>query len=155
MARYSIGAPHYLATCFILHANADDPGLPGRLPTLTALALAAADTARLANDLRTWVREEGEGTYNSIRAADAAIARLMPTLPAAERRAQALQAIKQLLAVRRARVEALLALTPAPQPDAEAGIGRLVAFIPALYATADFHDFGSAPVAGGGTHRDE
>lgn len=153
-ARYSIGAPHYLATCFILHADADDPGLPGRLPTLTALALAAADVARLANDLRTWVREEGEGVYNSIRAADAAIARLMPALPAAERRAQALQAIEHLLAARRARVEALLALTPRPHADAEAGIGRLVAFIPALYATTDFHDFGGVP-PGGGTRRDQ
>jgi len=153
-ARYSIGAPHYLATCFILHADADDPGLSGRLPTLTALALAAADVARLANDLRTWVREEREGIYNSIRAADAAIARLMPALPAAERRAQALQAIAHLLAARRARVEALLTLTPRPHADAEAGIGRLVAFIPALYATADFHDFGGVP-PGGGTRRDQ
>ena len=154
-ARYSIGAPHYLATCFILHADADDPGLPGRLPTLTALALAAADVARLANDLRTWVREEGEGVYNSIRAADAAIARLMPVLPPAERRAQALQAIAHLLAARRARVDALLALTPRPHADAEAGIGRLVAFIPALYAAADFHDFGGAPPLGGDTRRDQ
>lgn len=154
-ARYSIGAPHYLATSFILHADTDDPGLPGRLPTLTALALAAADVARLANDLRTWVREEGEGVYNSIRAADAAIARLMPVLPAAERRAQALQAIEHLLTARRARVEALLTLTPRPHADAEAGIGRLVTFIPALYATADFHDFGSAPPACGSTRRDQ
>lgn len=154
-ARYSIGAPHYLATCFILQSDADDPGLPGRLPTLTALALAAADIARLANDLRTWMREEGEGTYNSIRAADAAIARLMPVLPAAERRAQALRAIEHLLTVRRARVEALLQLTPEPHREAEAGIGRLVTFLPALYATADFHDFGSASPAYGDTGRDE
>ncbi len=154
-ARYSIGAPHYLATCFIVHAAADDPGLPGRLPALMALALAAADVARLANDLRTWVREEDEGTYNSVRAADAAIARLMPALPAAERRAQALQTIAHLLAARRARVETLLAMTPRPHAEAEAGIGRLVTFIPALYATADFHDLGGAPPRGCDTRRDQ
>lgn len=146
-ARYSIGAPHYLATCFILHAGADDPLLSQRLPLLTALALAAADIARLANDLRTWVREEDEGTYNSVRAADAALGRLMPTLSSSNRRAQALQAVEHLLTVRTERVAALLAAGPVTQYSAEAGIARLVEFIPALYALADFHDFGGTLTA--------
>ena len=153
-ARYSIGAPHYLATCFILQAGAGDPALPARLPALTALALAAADIARLANDLRTWVREEREGTYNSIRAADAALARLMPTLAAADRRAQAVRAIERLLAARRARVAGLLAAAPAPLPAAEAGVGRLVELIPALYAAADFHEFGGTPLVRDAAARD-
>jgi len=144
-ARYSIGAPHYLASCFILHAGEDDPALSLRLPLLTALALAAADIARLANDLRTWPREEREGTYNSIRAADTALARLMPTMPAADRRTQALRSVEHLLTIRYERVAALLASGPTPLHSAEAGIARLVEFIPALYALADFHDFGSAP----------
>lgn len=146
-ARYSIGAPHYLATCFILHARADDPALPTRLPALAALALAAADIARLSNDLRTWVREEREGTYNSIRAADAALGRLMPTLHGTARRAQAVLAVERLLAIRHERVAGLLAEAPTPRPDAEAGIARLVDLIPALYAAADFHDFGDPPPA--------
>lgn len=144
-ARYSIGAPHYLATCFVLHAGADDPALPRRLPALAALALVAADVARLANDLRTWPKEEREGTFNSIRAADAALARLMPGLPDADRRAQAILAVERLLAAARGRVRALVAAAPAPLPAAEAGIARLVDVVPALYAAADFHDFGSAP----------
>ncbi|CAA9551663.1 MAG: hypothetical protein AVDCRST_MAG18-369 [uncultured Thermomicrobiales bacterium] len=153
-ARYSIGAPYYLASCFILHAGADDPDLVRRLPALIALSLAAADIARLANDLRTWVREEREGTYNSIRAADAALARLIPTLPATARRAQAVLAVERLLATRRERVAGLLAAAPTPCPDAEAGIGRLVELIPALYAAADFHEFGSAPPVGSAVARD-
>ena len=140
-ARYSIGAPHYLATSFILHHRAGDTTLPARLPTLIALALAAADVARLSNDLHTWVREEREGVFNTVRAADAAIARLAPTLPEAARRVDAVRAIERLLGTRCAQVAGLLATTPAPHPDAEAGIGRLVDLIPALYATADFHEF--------------
>lgn len=153
-ARYSIGAPHYLATCFILHSGSDDPGLPRRLPALAELALAAADVARLANDLRTWAKEEREGTFNSVRAVDAALVRDGPTLPAAERRARAVRVVEGLLADARGRVRALTA-APMPLPTPEAGIVRLVDFVPALYATADFHSFGSgtppfpAPLAWG------
>ena len=54
-----------------------------------------------------------------------------------------------------ARVQALLPPTGVPSRDAEAGIGRLVAFIPALYGTADFHDFGSEAPTGSGIIQDE
>ncbi|MGN6675057.1 MAG: terpene synthase family protein, partial [Thermomicrobiales bacterium] len=132
----SIGVAHYLAACWILY---DDPCLTSRLPYLTELAATCARAIRLANDLRTWAREEQEGMVNLVVVEAAAIGRRDPALTAEECRTRARQALATALAAEVAHLRAGQAASPAPAGAPELGLVRLAQVVTGTYATRDYH----------------
>ncbi len=135
LAADSVGVPHYLTACLILY---DDPGLATRLPQLLAGAAACARVIRLANDLRTWGREEREGTTNLVVVEAAAIGRLRPELTPDRRRERALTALERRLARQLADTRALLAAMPTAGGAPEIGMARLVRVVTGVYARRDY-----------------
>lgn len=134
----SIGVPHYLATCFIL---AGDPALPARLPRLLPLVGACARAIRLANDLRTWPKDERERNFSTLVAARADLARAEPALPPAALHERALRLLDERLRAELARAHALLVASPHPDGGVERGLARLIAFVPAFYAAHDYDTY--------------
>ncbi|MGN6758567.1 MAG: terpene synthase family protein, partial [Thermomicrobiales bacterium] len=115
----SIGVAHYLAACWILY---DDPCLTSRLPSLTELAATCARVIRLANDLRTWAREEREGMVNLVVAEAAAIGRRDPALTADECHTRACQVLATVLAAEVAHLRAGQAASPSPAGAPDLGL---------------------------------
>ncbi len=76
----SIGVEPYLALGVII---GDEAGLERRLEELKALARECALAIRLANDLRTWQKDETEGGFNTLVALRAEVLRATPNLPPA------------------------------------------------------------------------
>lgn len=137
-AQCSIGVHPYLAACFVMYG---DLGIASRLPALARITDACGRAFRLANDLRTWEKEERERNFNSVAAVVAELERAAPGLTAPERRARARHYLERRLAVHVAETRALLAASPAPDGAVEAGIGRLVEFVVRFYAAHDYHTF--------------
>ena len=137
-ALYSIGVPHYLAACSIVH---NDPQVVARLPMLVHIGEACARAFRLANDLRTWEKEEREQTFNTLMAVRRELQSAQPGLSAAEYQERALHFLQWRLGVHVAQTRALLAASPVPDGAVEVGISRLVEFVTQFYAAHDYHTF--------------
>lgn len=139
-ALHSIGVPCYLAACFIAYG---DPALAGRLAELRHIGEACARAFRLANDLRTWEKEEREGIFNTLVAVRTEIGRADPDLSAAECQERGIRLLTDRLAVHVAQTWSLLAASPMPNGAVEMGIARLVEFVTMFYAAHDYHTFRS------------
>lgn len=146
-AQHSVGVHPYLAACFIIYS---DPTLARRLPALARITDACGRALRLANDLRTWEKEEREGNFNTVAALRAEIGRARPALTPAERQSRALRDLEGRLAAQVAETRALLATSPVPDGAVEASIARLVAFVIPFYAAHDYHTFRPEPFPTGG-----
>lgn len=138
----SIGVRPYLAAGAIVWR---DPGLTARLPALEALASECALAIRLANDLRTWKKDEREGGLNTLVALRGELTRAAPSLAAAAARDLALATLGERLAASRARCRARLA-PPAAAGEIETAMVRLVDVVANVYAAHDYHTYR----AGGG-----
>ncbi len=137
-ALHSIGVPFYLATCFILH---EDPTIEVRLQDLIEISLECARAIRLANDLRTWEREEVEQTINTVMVLRHEILRENPEIGPAESRNRAIQVLKERELASIARTHTLLACSPGSSSPVETGIGRLVTYVTGYYAFQDYRTF--------------
>lgn len=137
-ALHSIGVPFYLATCFILYK---DPAIEERLPILIEIGEECARAIRLANDLRTWRREEDEQTINTVVVVRQEILRENPEIGSAECHDQAIQVLKERELASIARTHTLLASSPVSSSPVEAGIGRLVNHVTGYYALQDYRKF--------------
>ncbi len=137
-ALHSIGVPFYLATCFILH---EDPTIEERLPGLIEIGEECALAIRLANDLRTWEREEIEQTINTVMVLRHDILRENPGIGPAESRNRAIQVLKDRELASIARTHRLLACSPRSSSPVETGIGRLVTYVTGYYALQDYRTF--------------
>lgn len=140
-ALHSIGVPFYLATCFILH---DEPTLEERLPVLIEIGEECARAIRLANDLRTWEREELEQTINTVVVLRYEILRENPEIDPVECRDRAIQILRERELASIARTHTLLASSPGSASPVEAGIGRLLNYVTGFYALQDYRT-GSVP----------
>jgi hypothetical protein len=138
MLAHSVGVQHYLATCFIVSG---DSLLAERLPSLRPAVTACARAIRLANDLRTWQKDEREGGISTLKAVRAELMRAHPGLSRAECQARARRLLAGRLDAEVARTHELLAASPCPSGAAERGIARLVAFVPRFYASHDYHTY--------------
>jgi hypothetical protein len=135
LTQESIGVAHYLAVCWILY---DDLCIAARLAHLTDLAATCAGAIRLANDLRTWAREEQEGTVNLVVVEAATIGQRNPVLTAAECRKRALWTLATRLPDEVAHLRVLQATSPVPDGAPEMGMVRLVQVVTGAYATHDY-----------------
>lgn len=137
-ALHSVGVPFYLTTCLILN---DDSSVLERLPVLIEIAEECARAIRLANDLRTWEREEREQTINTVVVIRRALMREHPDLSPEECRDRALHILKDREMAAVARTHTLLASSPESSSPVEAGIGRLVNHVTGFYALQDYRTF--------------
>jgi hypothetical protein len=135
---HSIGVPFYLATCFILH---EDPTIEERLPGLIEIGVECARAIRLANDLRTWEREEIEQTINTVAVLQHEILREYPEIGPDESRKRAIQILTERKLASIARANTLLSCSPESCSPVETGIVRLVTFVTGYYATQDYRTF--------------
>ncbi len=140
----SIGVPTYLATCFI---SSGDPDLPDRVGALERLARAAARAIRLANDLRTWEKDEREGNSNSLALLQPRTSQALRTDPSS------VQSLLEMhLECEVERVRRLLRASPTRPCRAEQAVERLVTFVTAFYRRHDYHTYSAdaSEVARGG-----
>ncbi len=137
-ALHSIGVPFYLATCFILH---EDPTIEDRLPGLIEIGVECARAIRLANDLRTWEREEIEQTVNTVAVLRHEILQENPEICPAECRNRTIQLLRERELASIARTHTLLDCSPGSCSPVETGIGRLVTFVTGYYALQDYRTF--------------
>lgn len=134
-AQHSIGLPFYLATCLLLY---EDLTLEERLPVLIEIGEECARAIRLANDLRTWEREEFEQAINTVVVLRPEILRVNPEIGPVECHDKAIQILRERELASIARTQTLLASSPAASSPVEAGIGRLVNFVTGFYALQDY-----------------
>ena len=132
----SIGVRPYLAVGAIVGR---EPGLAARLPATIALAGECALAIRLANDLRTWAKDEREGGLSTLCIVRAELARAVPPPTRAAAHDLALATLRARLAASHARCRTALA---APAAGAtEAGMVRLVDVVVGIYATHDYDTY--------------
>jgi hypothetical protein len=134
-AMHSVGVPFYLASCLILY---DDPSVAERLPVLIQIGEECARAIRLANDLRTWEREELEQTINTVAVVGHEIRRENPGLDLKTCRNRAIQFLKERELASIARTHTLLTSSPAASSPVEAGIRRLVNQVTGFFALQDY-----------------
>jgi hypothetical protein len=132
-ALHSIGVPMYLAGAWVI---AGDPAAPAQLPSLRALARFAGRAVRLANDLRTFAKEEAEGNFNAL-----VLLQGRGLAPGEARRrvgADCRRNLRRLAAAART-------LPPGP---AVALVQRVTRFSVDFYAEHDFHTVGREAIHG-------
>lgn len=132
-AEYSIGVPTYVLGGWITSPEAN---LGDHLDSLMALLHHASWAIRLANDLRTFAKEEMENNQNAVT--------IMTSLYESQgrRHADALAAAQQF--VRRRMADAMEAINLAEHPTPlHRNLARLTRATLALYHVGDFHTLGS------------
>jgi len=133
----SVGVRPYLAVGAIIGR---EPGLAARRPALVALASECAVAIRLANDLRTWEKDEREGGINTLVALQSDLARARPGVAAATIHGLALSTLGERLIASRARCQASLD-SFAEADETATGMVRLVEVVVGVYAADDFHTY--------------
>jgi hypothetical protein len=141
VARDSTSVPFYLAVCYVLY---DDAALMERLPYLVEVGNACATVLRLSNDLRTWDKEDREGTFNTLAALEGELHQADPHLAASDRRSRAQQLIAERLETAVVEVQRLLDQSPVPHGAAEDGIARFTRFVTGFYIHHDFREYTTA-----------
>lgn len=133
----SIGVRPYLVAGAIVGR---ERGLAARLPSLADLASDCALVIRLANDLRTWKKDEAEGQVNTLVGLRGDLLRADPAQPyaVAHERALAMLAERRAFSLARCRVR-LAASTHSG--ETEAGMVRLASVVAGIYATHDYHTY--------------
>ncbi len=126
--RHSIGVPLFLAGAWLLEGDAR---CADRLPALQALAVAAGEAVRLANDLRTHDKERDEGNLNAL-------------MLLAQRGPEPAAAVRSLL--RRTLLHLERRAAPLGGLPAVQLITRVTAFAVDLYADHDYHTIPHAAI---------
>ena len=133
----SIGVRPYLAIGAIVGR---EPGLAARLSATTALAGECALAIRLANDLRTWEKDELESGFNTLVALRAELAHTEPALSATVARERALAMLRARLAISRSRCHARFSMA-AGAGATEAAMVRLMDVAVGIYTDRDYHTY--------------
>ncbi len=132
----SIGVRPYLAVGAIVGR---EPGLVSRLAATTALAGECALAIRLANDLRTWEKDESEGGFNTLTALRAEVVSAEPTVSATVAHDRTLAALRARLASSMARCHGHPAATAAGATAS--AMVRVTEVVVAIYAAHDYHTY--------------